>query len=549
MTVPGGGVNVQITGSMDGLDETLDRAAAKVQTTTEKMGSAFEGMQHRFEHSGVLIAFAVTQMADGQELGVTRALHSIALLGFAFGPVVGAITTGAALALDAIHDFVTKSEKEVAEFQKKMEDLVNGAKIEELLKEREKLLTGEPMKAGKLVPPSDLVTGAFKGSIEDLEAEAAKAKKNIDAFGSGFSAWFKVPKELTEAREKLKELDADIAAAQAQQGRLGQSGALPKVTISVDSDQHAAEKAKEANAKKLSLALALQSATDKIDAEGAKQSEKELDDQIAAQQRATEKRLAINDGANRQAYDLAVAATKQLGDVRAAGAKDLAADAKAQAEGVAKEWTKAFDAMDSAVVSAYDKVKKSGGGAADYLRAVGQNLLRSEVENEAHILEAKLVRILAGQTADEAAQEKSLILSAASAVAHIANEAAKAAASVWASMSEGGWVGFLIGAGVAAAASAAVMGLASSVRSAAGGFDVPSGLNPVTQLHSQEMVLPAHLANAVRSMAGASGSSSGEMHFHFHTNDSVTTEAWARRNADVLGRAALSHVQQGGRKT
>ncbi len=53
--------------------------------------------------------------------------------------------------------------------------------------------------------------------------------------------------------------------------------------------------------------------------------------------------------------------------------------------------------------------------------------------------------------------------------------------------------------------------------SAAGGFDIPSGLNPVTQLHEEEMVLPSEYANVIRDMASISlaqrvqsqGSSSG----------------------------------------
>jgi len=38
--------------------------------------------------------------------------------------------------------------------------------------------------------------------------------------------------------------------------------------------------------------------------------------------------------------------------------------------------------------------------------------------------------------------------------------------------------------------------------SAAGGYDVPSNVNPVTQLHAREMVLPQHLADPIRDMAG-----------------------------------------------
>jgi hypothetical protein len=39
----------------------------------------------------------------------------------------------------------------------------------------------------------------------------------------------------------------------------------------------------------------------------------------------------------------------------------------------------------------------------------------------------------------------------------------------------------------------------------AGGYDIPSGRNPVTQLHEREMVLPAQYADVIRSMAGNGG--------------------------------------------
>jgi len=40
------------------------------------------------------------------------------------------------------------------------------------------------------------------------------------------------------------------------------------------------------------------------------------------------------------------------------------------------------------------------------------------------------------------------------------------------------------------------------VASAAGGYDIPANINPVTQLHAQEMVLPAPLADKIRGMDG-----------------------------------------------
>jgi hypothetical protein len=57
---------------------------------------------------------------------------------------------------------------------------------------------------------------------------------------------------------------------------------------------------------------------------------------------------------------------------------------------------------------------------------------------------------------------------------------------------------------------ATVMAMVSrATHSAAGGFDIPSDINPVTQLHANEMVLPAQYANVIRTMGdqgmGAAG--------------------------------------------
>ncbi|MBU3640018.1 hypothetical protein [Polynucleobacter sp. AP-RePozz3-80-G7] len=57
-------------------------------------------------------------------------------------------------------------------------------------------------------------------------------------------------------------------------------------------------------------------------------------------------------------------------------------------------------------------------------------------------------------------------------------------------------------AGPAAAGSAVVMGLGANLM-AEKGFDIPAGMNPITQLHQKEMVLPAEQADVIRGMASS----------------------------------------------
>ncbi|OQS41125.1 hypothetical protein B0T39_09190 [Chromobacterium haemolyticum] len=73
------------------------------------------------------------------------------------------------------------------------------------------------------------------------------------------------------------------------------------------------------------------------------------------------------------------------------------------------------------------------------------------------------------------------------------------------------YVGPVLAVGAGAAAFAAVSGIASRVKSARGGYSIPRGVNPMTQLHEEEMVLPRGEAAVIRGLAGrGGGAGSGE---------------------------------------
>lgn len=83
----------------------------------------------------------------------------------------------------------------------------------------------------------------------------------------------------------------------------------------------------------------------------------------------------------------------------------------------------------------------------------------------------------------------------------------EAMAGAWAAMSSIPFVGPVIAPVVAAGAFAGVIGLVGKIKSASGGYDIPSGVNPMTQLHEEEMVLPKPYANVIRDMASNGGAS------------------------------------------
>lgn len=105
-----------------------------------------------------------------------------------------------------------------------------------------------------------------------------------------------------------------------------------------------------------------------------------------------------------------------------------------------------------------------------------------------------------------AASSDSIAKTASTALAGISAKGAEAAAGAASSQASIPYIGPILAAAAAASTLAMVLGFRSQVKSARGGYDIPSGVNPLTQLHEEEMVLPKEQANAVRDMASGGSS-------------------------------------------
>jgi len=100
----------------------------------------------------------------------------------------------------------------------------------------------------------------------------------------------------------------------------------------------------------------------------------------------------------------------------------------------------------------------------------------------------------------------------------------------------------VVGPEMAAAAYASTMAMVMSglaVASASGGYDIPAGINPITQLHQSEMVLPAKYADVIRGMAGSSSpagatTSGGDIHLHVNAVDAHSVRRLFQDNGSAL---------------
>ncbi|MDP5209992.1 tape measure protein [Microbulbifer sp. 2205BS26-8] len=109
------------------------------------------------------------------------------------------------------------------------------------------------------------------------------------------------------------------------------------------------------------------------------------------------------------------------------------------------------------------------------------------------------------QAVEGAAASQSLATSAGTAMGKIGNSAAAAAAGGAESQASIPYVGPILAVAAVASLLATVGALKGNIKSARAGYDIPAGINPLTQLHEQEMVLPAQHANTIRRLGEEEG--------------------------------------------
>lgn len=227
-----------------------------------------------------------------------------------------------------------------------------------------------------------------------------------------------------------------------------------------------------------------------------------------------------------------------------AAAKLRLAEAQANLfKGTKEAWEKVFDGITGSFTKTIDQLRQTGGTFRDFMRGVFQNLALAFAESQAKIVEAHAASWLAQKGITAEGVVATVAMNAWAALRVVAMKAAEAAAGAWAAISGIPFVGPFLAPAAAAAALAGVLSLAGSIHSAAGGFDVPAGLNPITQLHQKEMVLPQQYADVIRGMAGSGGR--GETHLHVHAVDSGDVRRFMMKHKDAVATAAHAAADNG----
>ncbi len=131
------------------------------------------------------------------------------------------------------------------------------------------------------------------------------------------------------------------------------------------------------------------------------------------------------------------------------------------------------------------------------------------------------------------AQLKTLIFGKVTKLSEVTGNAGVAGSAAVASTAAIPIIGPALAPAAGAAAMAAAMAFAP-MASAAGGFDIPGTLNPITQLHAKEMVLPAKHADVIRDMADGGNASGGAFTLNIHATDAQSVARLFRDNGEHL---------------
>ena len=167
-------------------------------------------------------------------------------------------------------------------------------------------------------------------------------------------------------------------------------------------------------------------------------------------------------------------------------------------------------------------------------------MVKKWIEGQAKQLAAKLGFLNQEQAAQSSSSDQIIGKKAEEATATVAANAAGAGSGAANAMASIPYVGPMLALAAMASVFAAVSALGGRVKSASKGYSIPKGINPMTQLHEEEMVLPAEHANAIRRLSQGDGGSQGVTQVTIQNN----IQAWDSRDVGRFLQDNKRHIAQ-----
>ena len=187
-------------------------------------------------------------------------------------------------------------------------------------------------------------------------------------------------------------------------------------------------------------------------------------------------------------------------------------------------WEEAQQQMGQAFSAMLSRTQNFRQAMNGFFKSMGQTFIQEMVTKplagmmQRMVQESAIYKMIfeTKESLETAAASKTVATKTTETTAVVGKNAVQAASGAASSQAGIPYVGPILAVAAMAAMMAAVMGLmggggssttttTTRIPSAAGGWDIPAGINPLTQLHENEMVLPAEHAQTIREMAGQSG--------------------------------------------
>ena len=205
--------------------------------------------------------------------------------------------------------------------------------------------------------------------------------------------------------------------------------------------------------------------------------------------------------------------------------KDAPSFSEMLEDGGKNVWQTAQDQMGQAFSSMLSRTQTFSQAMTGFFKSTGQAFIQEMVTKplmgmmQRMVQESAIYKSIFGvkQSMEQAGAAATVATKTAETSAVVGANATQAASGAAASQAAIPITGPTLAAAAMGAMFALVMGLVGGgggsktsttttrIPSAAGGWDIPAGINPLTQLHENEMVLPAEHAQTIREMAGQSG--------------------------------------------
>ena len=528
-------------------DQASDDAHLTGKALQITIGQALIPVMTAFKSSLVSIGPAlvkVARVAMETFLGVIDLARMVKQAFVSVGSDIGAVAAAAALALrgdfsGAMNVFKERTADAVRETQK-LKDLWNGTGDSFLGKFRQKFTASNaPAEGGNDFQAPPGASGNKGGS--------KKADGPIDALGSG--SYITSDKGVAEM---IREQQSAINALQGEMVREGERAAKAMEDAYRKSAQQQmqidlirAQSARDAELSRIQEAEAVaqhQVNLGRMSKDELLALQAQLNaERLAAEQQfiAAKQQIALQDPDNPVELERIEAEKAEIRKRYSAQGMEIQRQQALESQGI---WSD----LSNTVSGLWDKgVQAMMNGTltwASAVRAVGAEVARWFLSD---VVGKKVKAWLAGETAQTGATAagtaarlalegvaalKSMALWAKTAVTNIMSSAWEAMAGAYKAIVGIPYVGPVLAPIAAGVAFAGVATLASRVTaSAAGGYDIPAGENPLTQLHAREMVLPAKQADVIRRMADGGGDDARPIEVHVHQNVSAWDSVDARR--------------------